>query len=335
MLTMLALSGRWRSTVLCLGLAIFCLGVTACGSNDSTVGKSALSSAAQEFSVQSGAATLYARTIGGYEGSDALVLLHGGPGISCEYMATFDRLASPTLRLVTYDQQGVGQSPATASFGYTANEYVADLEAVRASLGVERIHILGHSWGGFLALAYVTAHPDHVASLTLVDGMPPTGASFQAGEKLFLMGIASLQAEKIIPNPLPPPKGDDCGPPLAAYLPVYFYDPAFVPPPELVASQCNAKAMDTTFGRLGNYDLNAQLRAVTAPVFVLFGAADPFGAQWQKDLVSAFSAAQPEQAIIPKSGHFPWLEQPEPSFAKLTDFLTRRAHLTVGTPKGS
>src|SRR6185295_20038409 len=60
-----------------------------------------------EFSIPSAGATLHARSIGGSPGSAALVLVHGGPGISSEYLQTLDGLATPSLRVVTYDQQGV------------------------------------------------------------------------------------------------------------------------------------------------------------------------------------------------------------------------------------
>src|SRR5262245_19414822 len=69
----------------------------------------------RELSAQSGGATLYVRSVGGYDGGPVLVTLHGGPGISHEYMMPLEILASEELRVVSYDQRGVGRSSGTVN----------------------------------------------------------------------------------------------------------------------------------------------------------------------------------------------------------------------------
>ena len=285
---------------------------------------------AKEFTIPSGSATLYARSIGGSDGGPVLILLHGGPGISSDYLTSLDPLASPDLRLITYDQQGAGRSAATAGFTFTVAEYVADLEAVRGALHASQIHLLGHSWGGMLAMAYAGAHPTEVASIVMMDSTPPTYAEYQAGSMRADARLSQLQTSGIVPNPLPNPNGDDCVPVIKAYLPVYFYDPHFTSP-ALAGIQCSQKAMDQTEAKISGFNLSPALRTFTPPVLVLFGAADPFGTQWASDIGAAFPAAHPDQKIVPAAGHMPWLEQPGSSFALLRSFLTQRAHLKPGT----
>jgi len=96
-----------------------------------------------------------------------LILLHGGPGYSSFYLRSLDSLGldRPTIR---YDQLGSGKSGQTTdTLLFTIPHFVAELDSLRAALGLTRVHLLGHSWGTILALEYYRAHPEHVASLIL------------------------------------------------------------------------------------------------------------------------------------------------------------------------
>lgn len=105
-----------------------------------------------------------------------VIAVNGGPGLSHKYMVQNDvwtRL-SQGRQIVFYDQRGTGKSQhmnANASQGMDAQ--VADLEAVRAHLNLEKVDLVGDSYGGLLSMAYVTAHPEHVRKLVLSDAAPP------------------------------------------------------------------------------------------------------------------------------------------------------------------
>jgi proline iminopeptidase len=95
-----------------------------------------------------------------------VVLLHGGPGFSSFYLKPFEEMGNdrPVIR---YDQLGGGRSDRISDTTmFTIAHFVAELDSLRAHLGIARWHVLGHSWGTILALEYYRAHPDHVASLT-------------------------------------------------------------------------------------------------------------------------------------------------------------------------
>lgn len=98
-----------------------------------------------------------------------LLGLHGGPGgTGADYMQPLHRLASFSRRVVTFDQLGTGRSEVPpAGYVWSLDGAVADVEAVRQKLGVEQVDLLGHSWGGMLALQYVLDHPEHVGRLVL------------------------------------------------------------------------------------------------------------------------------------------------------------------------
>ncbi len=96
-----------------------------------------------------------------------VVVLHGGPGGGCS--PTMRRFFDPaTYRVVLFDQRGCGRSkPAASVTANTTQHLIADIERIRAELGIARWMVFGGSWGATLALAYAQAHPEHVAYLIL------------------------------------------------------------------------------------------------------------------------------------------------------------------------
>jgi proline iminopeptidase len=96
-----------------------------------------------------------------------VVFLHGGPGggSAPDHRRHFD---PAFYRIILYDQRGAGQStPLGDLIDNTTQHLVADLESLRAHLGVDRWLVFGGSWGSTLALAYAEAHPERVLGLVL------------------------------------------------------------------------------------------------------------------------------------------------------------------------
>ncbi len=109
-----------------------------------------------------------------------VIAVNGGPGLPHTYMLQNDmwqKVAAGRF-VVFYDQRGTGASkrvqPGAAQ---TMDAQVADLEAVRAKLGLDKAAIVGDSYGGLLAMAYAAAHPEHVAKLVLSDSAAPSSKS--------------------------------------------------------------------------------------------------------------------------------------------------------------
>ncbi|HET9895214.1 MAG TPA: proline iminopeptidase-family hydrolase [Streptosporangiaceae bacterium] len=106
-------------------------------------------------------------------GKYPLLCLHGGPGASWHHMAPYTELAAGR-RVICYDQVGCGNSgidePHDAAM-FTVQLYVDEVNAVRDALGLSECHILGHSWGGMLGMAYAITKPAGLVSL-LVESSP-------------------------------------------------------------------------------------------------------------------------------------------------------------------
>ena len=106
-----------------------------------------------------------------------IIAVNGGPGLSHAYMVMNDLWQQVALHrlVILYDQRGTGASRRVQEgASQDMDAQVADLEAVRAHLGLERVALLGDSYGGLLVTAYAAAHPQHVAKMILSDSAAPT-----------------------------------------------------------------------------------------------------------------------------------------------------------------
>jgi L-proline amide hydrolase len=112
------------------------------------------------------------RMVGAPESSGKLpvICLHGGPGSNHDYLEPLEALASSGRRVVFYDQLGGGNSdqPHDPAL-WTVGLFVEEVGAVRQALGLDRVHILGQSWGGMLAMEYALTQPSGLASIVIAD----------------------------------------------------------------------------------------------------------------------------------------------------------------------
>ncbi|TMC16158.1 MAG: alpha/beta fold hydrolase [Chloroflexi bacterium] len=99
-----------------------------------------------------------------------LLVLHGGPGASHDYLEPLEAMANTGRRVIFYDQLGGGNSdhPHNPSM-WTVELFVEELGAVRKALALDHLHILGQSWGGMLGMEYALTQPSGLASLTIAD----------------------------------------------------------------------------------------------------------------------------------------------------------------------
>jgi len=123
-------------------------------------------------------------------GKFPLLCLHGGPGATWHHMEPYTELAADGRRVICYDQLGCGNSAVTGAHDpamWTTELYLAEVTAVREHLGLDRCHVLGHSWGGMLGMAYAITRPAGLVSL-LVESSP-------ASVPFWLTELAKLRSE--------------------------------------------------------------------------------------------------------------------------------------------
>lgn len=253
------------------------------------------------------------------KGPHALFVLNGGPGQSHHYCRSTDALASSELRIVTYDQRGSGQTAHPADRDYSHNAYADDLDAIRRHLGLERIHLLGHSNGGLLALAYTARHTEHVASLQLYGSSPATGT--EADSEEFEARIARFEAEGAFPPGYDQfGNSTDCAPYFKTIWPVYLHDSEW-PAPELVQqTACDLRAFSGSSRSNGErWDVTGGLQAFTGPVSVYYGESDPFRKE-SETIAAHFANTEPVVSPIPACGHY-WEECDDVFFPQAAAFI--------------
>jgi proline iminopeptidase len=264
---------------------------------------------------------IWYRTVGGARAdAKTLLLMHGGPGLASNYLLALEQLAGPDLRVVRLDQRGVGGSARPSDGDYHMDKILGDIDAVTSKLGVDRFAFLGHSWGGLVAMKYAIRSPERVESLMLLDSMAPTSAENAIGFGTRASRVTDLQNRNLIPKDLPNQVTDTCGW-AASILPAFFYDPTFEPPSELASNACDNEAARETWDQNGtnNYDITSELASLGISTLIVMGEGDFFAASADRTAEAFVPPATVR--MIPKTGHFSWMEAPEATFSALRTTL--------------
>jgi pimeloyl-ACP methyl ester carboxylesterase len=257
-----------------------------------------------------------------------LVAQAPGWGIGC---AAYEQTWAPLARdawLLSYDPRGSGGSqrdvdPATLNVG----QFVADLEGLRAELGLERMALIGHSHGGYIALNYALAHPRRVSHLILVDAQigafEPDGDMQQqfaalARQPQYAEAVAALT------GPWELATDADLGTLLGRILPLYFHDVANAAElaRTVAQSQPALAPFQTTMATDARFPVIDRLGEIAAPTLVLNGRHDRFCPPSQAETLR-HGIPNAELVLFERSGHFPWIEEPQAFFAAVRSFLRR------------
>src|SRR5262245_1112211 len=202
-----------------------------------------------------------------------LVFVPGGPGMPHDYIAPLLHLAPPHRALIFYDPTGSGRSDRPAAPGYDLDLFVDEVAALRAELGLERLHLCGCSFGGLVCLAYALRRPEGVCSATL-SGASASYPETRAAVRRRIMPLPAATRDPLLAAV------DGRGARGPTYARAYQeYAGQFlcrIPyPPALAAAvrHANAEAMNAMRGRgvvydgtLRDVDLRARLGEIETPV---------------------------------------------------------------------
>jgi proline iminopeptidase len=249
-----------------------------------------------------------------------LIAVNGGPGFDHTIMTTSRAwsILAQTRRIVFYDQRGTGQSHSTRYMSsLTVDVLVQDLDRLRQHLGVEKMDLAGWSWGGYLVMAYAVQHPEHVAHLLLIDPAPP-----KLEDNIYLFDkIFPEIADRQKPNNTPAGKVGCESERIDDYIYMEFYDPVKrdealkAGPYPFSEPMCTAAMVEAM-----KHDLTGAMHRLHVPTLVLSGRFDANVAPSQSFKLSKWIPNAQFHAFE-RSGHMPFVEQPEEFAAVVQAFL--------------
>jgi proline-specific peptidase len=259
-----------------------------------------------------------------------LVCLHGGPGSTHLGLTPLEQLGDER-RVVLYDQLGSGRSskPSDPSL-WTLELFLAELANVREALGLEQVHLLGHSWGGMLAQEYALTQPEGLVSLVLSSTL--SSATLWREESLRLR--AALPSETRVPLDAHEAAGTTDDPEYERAIFEFLHrhlcrlDP-WPPLVEEVMRSTNLEVYKTMWGPseayptgvLAGWDVTARLGEIRVPALVLCGRYDEATPLQAETIAQGLPDA--ELAIFEESAHMAPVEETERYLATVQAFLNR------------
>jgi L-proline amide hydrolase len=235
-----------------------------------------------------------------------LLVIHGGPGMPHDYLRDLDALADDRP-VVYYDQIGCGRSdhPNDESIWRLAT-FVEEVDVVRNALGLDTVHLLGHSAGGWSALQYALCRPHGMESLHL--------ASTCASLPQYETGVRRLEREL-------PDRAD-----IALFNRRHLTGTDVVPAHVERALMSRNRTINAVMvGALEGWDVTNQLGGIDAPVLVTSGRDDTMTPDTVRSMVEAIPGAR--WVIFEHSAHLPMVTETELFVQTTREFLDRADQL--------
>jgi pimeloyl-ACP methyl ester carboxylesterase len=253
-------------------------------------------------------------TLGGWVVGDGapVLLVHGGPGLSYEYLDGLADELGTGVRIAAFQQRGL--APSTLAGPFTISQAIDDVIAVLDGLGWPQAVLVGHSWGGHLVLRTAAAHPDRLLAVLSVDPIGVVGdggtAAFEAEMVARTPKEGRARAQQLDERAMSGEgTADDGLEGLAIMWPAYFADPENVPPLPPIRLSVEAYSGLNDEMTEGLEEIAAALATGSVPYGVVAGAGSPI--PWgQAARTTAELSPRAFLTVVPAAGHFPWLEVP-------------------------
>jgi len=256
-----------------------------------------------------------------------LLALHGGPGSTHHYFGPLEKLADERP-VVVYDQLGCGSSDRPQDVEWSIAVFRDEVDAVRSQLGLERIHLLGTSWGGMLALEHVLSGAQGIVSLILSS----TLASIEqwAAEQLALKNALPPDVVEVLDRHEREGTYDDreYEQAMEAYFDRHFYR-GRRPRPELELMDAQRgrdvyRAMQgpnewSPTGALRGWDVRDRLGEIDVPTLVIRGRHDMCTDPIAATLTEGISESR--EVVLEESSHTPLLEETDRYLASIGAFM--------------
>jgi proline iminopeptidase len=262
----------------------------------------------------------------GEPGAPRVLVLHGGPGASHDYLLPQMLRLAQGRELVFYDQRGGGRSRVDATVPVTWQVHVDELARLAVELRVDPLVVIGYSWGGLLAMLHAVEatngrSPARPEAMLLIDPAPVSRRHRAAFEAEFARRQASPEIQRLREELAASglrARDPEAYRQRAFELSVagYFADPNAAR--DLTPFRVIARVQQTVWESLGNYDLVPHLSSVRCRALVVHGRQDPIPLESAEACARALSA---RLVVLDRCGHVPYVEQPDALFAVAEAFL--------------
>jgi len=245
---------------------------------------------------------------------DPVIVIHGAIGLGSTYMRALDPWADE-LGLTYYDQRGSGETPLGDVERVSFAGGVADLEGLRRGLGLDRVKLLGHSAGAYLAALYAATHPENTSSIVLLHPGPPLVPELMQrfGKQ---MAAARTPADNDAKRAIEESAEFRSQEPLAlerhqlnTFLP-FFRDRGTIERVALGFTAITAanvqQGPQRMVGSLGALDPMHQFARISCPTLVVHAELDPIPVEWSRLLAGTIPGA--DFAVIEGGSHFSMIE---------------------------
>lgn len=233
------------------------------------------------------------------------LVMHGGLGLDHTYLTGLD-IISDVLHLVYYDHRHTGRSGRPPLETVNHAQLAADAEGLRQHLGFGKVAVLGHSYGGFIALEYALRYPDSVSHVILVGTAPV----FNYGEEILHNAMAKGATPAMLEALTASSSTDEAMKGMLTLIfPLYFY--RYQPPYDaLLADIIVCAALEGHQEQmLSTYNMLPYLHEIGCRTLLLVGRDDFICPPSQAQLMHAH-IPQSRLVVFERSGHFPWIEEP-------------------------
>ena len=256
--------------------------------------------------------------ISGY--GDTIVVLHGGPGFSHQYMKPqLDSLLSNHFTLLYFDQRGSGWSDGhDDTLNLKIENFVEDLELLRKHFKISELNLLGHSFGGLLGMYYSIKYSKKVSSLILVDS---DAASFELRTPYQIETINSRLTEEqnlYLDSLEKTDNFKNYDPEIytkyyKSYLTTYFANPSDTSKLKLGFDSLSVPKINRTNSKvrmnLGEYDIHGQISAINCKTLIMQGTESVFSVEGAMAIQN--NIPKSEIHLFENCGHFEYIESPE------------------------
>ncbi len=263
-------------------------------------------------------------------GAEVVLLLNGGPGLPCDYLRDPHLpLVERGYRVVTYDQLGCGASDKPDDPGlWTIERYVEEVETLRRALDLGEIHLLGHSWGGWLAIDYAIAYPGNLRTAILENtcaDMPHMISELERHRGALGPETVAMMQRHEAEGTLDHPEYE-----AAITILNHRHVCRLAEWPDAVHRSLDDWNMNVYgvmqgpneflfTGNLKDWNRIADLHAIAVPALITVGRHDELSPACALKMKLALPDARLH--VFPNSSHLPFHEEPEAYMAVLTDFL--------------